>query len=119
LEHFSIGARKGKKARGRRDQARQRRIKQLQQDSFGDINLHVYFPCYIWHAWDCMCFFSIMAWVFLGMTIFLAYPFHFLIAFMRWVLSCILWGMSGLDSKLSVVDLRIDKHMVAEVPKPK
>ena len=41
------------------------------------IGLHVYFPSYIWHAWDCIWFFSIMTWVLSGVTMFfsLAFPF--------------------------------------------
>lgn len=55
---------------------------------------------------------SSVAWVLRGVTIFLAEPFHFLIALMRWVLSFSLCGMVRLDSKLSGVDLLIDKHMM-------
>ena len=41
------------------------------------IELRVYFPCYIFHAWNFMWFFAFVAWGFLGVIVFfmLAFPF--------------------------------------------
>ena len=94
VKKYKEGKRKKRSSRERKDQA-------ATIGFIVGINLHVYFPFQIWHAWDCMCFFSTMAWVFRVVTIFLAQPCHFLISLMRWVLSCVFLGMARLDSKQS------------------
>ena len=72
LEHFGIGSRKEKKARGRKEQARKSRVKQLQQDSFQvSIFMCVFLARLCMHGIACSSF-VVMAWVFPGVTVFSA-----------------------------------------------
>jgi len=69
LWHWS---KKGKEGKRKKRTSRERQDQAAIVGFIVGIDLHVYFPCYSWHAWDCMCFFSTVAWVFPSVTLFSA-----------------------------------------------
>jgi len=72
LEHFGIGSRKEKKARGSKDQAGKGKIKHLQPDYLQvSICMCIFLSRFGMHGVACGSF-SLMAWVFLGVIVFSA-----------------------------------------------
>ena len=77
LEHFGIGARNAKKARGSKDQVGKGGIKQLQQDSLQvSIYMYIFLTIFGMHGIECGTF-VVVAWFFPSVIVFfsLALPF--------------------------------------------
>jgi len=63
-QYFSMvmhGINKGKEGKRKKISSRERQDRVAAIGFIAYINLCVYFPCYVWHAWHCIWLFSIMA----------------------------------------------------------